>query len=279
MDINHIKALRARTGMGMLEVKKALHEANGNLEEAYKILMTQVSNQQSTRVASKGLTHVRYDGNEAVLFEVNAETDFASKHQAFIDLIEKTGQKLLQSQAITLSEAKQVMIDDVTLLEYIDRVSHLMKEHVYLRRFYRIKKESQQSFATYMHQNGKLSILVILDSKVEELGKNIAQHIASHAPKYLSYEKLDQSVFDYEKLMLEKEKRSLDTESFIAYIKSMCLLDQSYFKNPDRSIKEILKGVHVIDFYRFELGQGIENKLNCRVDLPCDASEITISAN
>ncbi|MDY0294759.1 MAG: elongation factor Ts, partial [Acholeplasmataceae bacterium] len=89
MDISKIKALREETGLGMLEVKKALSEANDDLEKAREILSSQtIKKADTTRVASKGLTRITTKGNEAILFEVNAETDFVAKHKDFIQLLD-----------------------------------------------------------------------------------------------------------------------------------------------------------------------------------------------
>lgn len=278
MDLAKIKTLREETGQGMLEVKKALHEANEDLDKARDILNRLIKKDAPTqRVASKGLTNVFTEGDEAILFEVNAETDFVAKHKEFIKLMDDLAQVLIKSKAITVKDALQVKLGDITVEEHIKKVGNLIKENTFLRRFHRIKKQPSHHFVTYKHLGGKLSVLLIINQVNDTLGKDIALQIASHAPKYMSYEQIDRQTIDYEKMMLEQSGEKTDEISLKKYLESVSLYNQSFIKNPDLKVKDVLNDVKVIDFYRFELGQGIENKLNCRLDVPCDGSTITVT--
>jgi len=278
MDINKVKQLRQETGLGMLEVKQALEETHDDLDSARQWLKTKIVKQESsTRIASKGLTRVVTDGNQAILFEVNAETDFVSKHPQFIDMMVTLGEHLMRSSAITLSDAKQVLIQGMTVEDYINKVATIIKEHCFIRRFHRIKKQPHQVFYSYMHLGGKLSVLLITDRQSDDIGKKITMQIASHGPKYLSFSELDQNTLDYEMYMLKQEGFAGSEEEKIKHIRQMCLLDQSSLYDPNQRVHQTLNDVKIIDFYRFELGQGIENKLNCRLDIPCDGSTITVT--
>lgn len=278
MDLAKIKTLREETGQGMLEVKKALSEATGDLDEARKLLKNLSKNEESSkRVASKGLTNVKVLDHEAILFEVNAETDFVAKHPLFIKLMDELAEVLIASRAITLKDALKVKIDNITVEEHIKIVRNTIKENTFLRRFHRIKKQNKEHFVTYKHQNGKISVLVILSQKDELLGKDIAMQITSHAPRYIAYDQIDQETKDYEQMMFEKTGQKSDRLTLKKYLESISLYDQPFIKNPELKVKDVLKGNDVIDFYRFELGQGIENKLNCRLDVLCDGSTITVT--
>ena len=136
---------------------------------------------------------------------------------------------------------------------------------------------SREHFVTYKHQNGKISVLVILSQKDELLGKDIAMQITSDAPRYIAYDQIDQETKDYEQMMFEKTGQKSDRLTLKKYLESISLYDQPFIKNPEFKVKDVLKGNDVIDFYRFELGQGIENKLNCRLDVLCDGSTITVT--
>lgn len=277
MNLQHIKTLREETGLGMLEVKDALNQANDDLNEARKLLQSKTTKKVTNqRVASKGLTSVEVYQNEAVLFEVNAETDFVAKHPDFIKLMSELGEVFMHSKAITVKDALKLTINGHTVEDEINRIGHVVKENVYLRRFHRIKKQTEQHFETYKHQGGKLSVLLIYKDN-GSVSRDIALQITSHAPKYLSFESLDQETFNFEEMMLKKENLELTTHEIKEAIKNMCLLNQSFIKNPDQKVSEVLNGLTIIDFYRFELGQGIENKLNCRLDIPCDGSKITVT--
>jgi elongation factor Ts len=277
MNLQHIKTLREETGLGMLEVKDALNQANDDLNEARKLLQSKTTKKVTNqRVASKGLTSVEVYQNEAVLFEVNAETDFVAKHPDFIKLMSELGEVFMHSKAITVKDALKLTINGHTVEDEINRIGNVVKENVYLRRFHRIKKQTEQHFETYKHQGGKLSVLLIYKDN-GSVSRDIPLQITSHAPKYLSFESLDQETFNFEEMMLKKENPELTTHEIKEAIKNMCLLNQSFIKNPDQKVSEVLNGLTIIDFYRFELGQGIENKLNCRLDIPCDGSKITVT--
>jgi elongation factor Ts len=277
MNLSKIKTLRELTGLGMLEVKKALEEANDDMEEATRILMTKtIKKEQTRRVASIGLTSVETHGNEAILFEINAETDFVAKHPDFINMMLDLGNVLMHSKVFSVKQALNAPYQSYTVQDEINRIGNLVKENVYLRRFHRILKQDNQSFATYKHLGGKLSVLVIYQGD-EKIGKELALHITSHGPKYLSFDDLDKETYNFEEMMLLKENPSFTKLEIEEKIKAMCLYDQPFIKNPDQRVKEILNQSKVVDFYRFELGQGIENKLNCRLDIPCDGSKITVT--
>ncbi|HAX03265.1 MAG: translation elongation factor Ts [Tenericutes bacterium GWC2_34_14] len=277
MNLTHIKTLREETGLGILEVKEALNQAQDDLDRARDILMSKTTKKETNqRVASKGLTSVEVSQNEAILFEVNAETDFVAKHPDFMKLMSELGKVFIHSKAITVKDALKLTLDNHTVEDEINRISNLVKEHVYLRRFHRIKKQENQHFETYKHQGGKLSVLLIYKES-GSAARDLALQITSHAPKYLSFASLDQESYNFEEMMLKKDHPNFSTDEIKENIKNMCLLDQPFIKNPDQKVSEILNGLIIIDFYRFELGQGIENKLNCRLDIPCDGSKITVT--
>ncbi|HCZ23842.1 MAG TPA: translation elongation factor Ts [Acholeplasmataceae bacterium] len=277
MNLTHIKTLREETGLGILEVKEALNQAQDDLDRARDILMSKTTKKETNqRVASRGLTSVEVSQNEAILFEVNAETDFVAKHPDFMKLMSELGKVFIHSKAITVKDALKLTLDNHTVEDEINRISNLVKEHVYLRRFHRIKKQENQHFETYKHQGGKLSVLLIYKES-GSAARDLALQITSHAPKYLSFASLDQESYNFEEMMLKKDHPNFSTDEIKENIKNMCLLDQPFIKNPDQKVSEILNGLIIIDFYRFELGQGIENKLNCRLDIPCDGSKITVT--
>lgn len=277
MDTKLIKQLRDETGYGMLDIKEALTHANGDLDKARAYLQSlkkEVSSHH--RVASKGLTSVVTLDNDAILFEINGETDFLAKHPAFIELIQRVGTLLISSTAVTLKQALSIKDNEKTVQALIEEVSLITKENLTLRRFFRIKKQPSHVFTTYKHQQGKLSILLIT-AKEHILNNDLALHITSHAPIYLAYHKLDQETLAFEKMRYQKEHDTYNEKVFIEHLKSLSLYDQPFIKQPDKTINELISENHIIDFYRFELGQGIDNKLNCRLDIPCDGSKITVT--
>jgi len=278
MDMKLVKELRERTGAGILECKKALEITNDNMDEAIKYLESHLKHEsKNQRIASKGSTRVVTHLDEAILFEVNAETDFAAKNPFFLELMDQLSNIFISNPIKNVKEALAFVMDGKRVEDHIEYVSGQMKEHLYLRRFHRIKKQPTQGFGTYIHGQGKLSVLVIIDKPDDALGKEISMVIAASSPTYISLDRLDQDTLNYEKFMFEKDPQGL--KSFDDFINQKMLLNLVSLSSANQTINEILneKDLRVIDFYRFELGQGIEDKLNCRLDVPCDGSTITVT--
>ena len=279
MSIELIKKLREQTGAGMLECKKALEESNHDYEKALLSLYSKENKKiESNRVASKGLCHIVIKDNEAILFEVNAETDFVSKNSYFIKLIHDLGDILIHSKANYPKQALEVTYGKQTVLDMISYTSHIIKENAYLRRFFRIKKDQSHTFGSYIHQGGKVVTLVILNINDEILAKDLAMQVAANTPVYLSLEHIDEQTIAYEKMMLEKNQQRSDEENLNKHLSQITLYEQPFIKDLSQTVKELLKrkNADIIDFFRFELGQGIEDKLNCKLTLPCDGSIIEI---
>ena len=279
MDTKLLKKLREETGAGMLECKKALESSNDHYEDALKILnQTTKKTETSTRVASKGLTQIVISGDEAILFEVNAETGFVAKNEHFVKLIKELGDHLVLSKVNNVKDALKSMMDGISIEEKIQKTSGIIKENAYLRRFYRVKKTKNQGFGSYIHLGGKISTLVILCDDQTDVANNLAMQVAANTPLYIHPDRIDQDTLNYEKFMFEKTNGYFDETAFTSYIFERCLLTQPDIKNPDFTVGQLLKEkeLDVIDFFRFELGQGIENKLNCRLDVSCDGSSVTV---
>ena len=279
MSIELIKKLREETGAGMLECKKAIEESNYDYEKALVFLYNKENKKvESNRVASKGLCHIVMKENEAILFEVNAETDFVSKNSYFIKLIHDLGDILIHSKANYPKQALEVTYGKQTVLDMISYTSHIIKENAYLRRFFRVKKDYSQAFGSYVHQGGKVVTLVILNIDDEILAKDLAMQVAANTPIYLSLDLIDEQTKAYEIMMLEKNHQVSSEEALKKHLSQITLYEQSFIKDPNQTVKDVLKhkNADVIDFFRFELGQGIEDKLNCKLTLPCDGSIIEI---
>jgi elongation factor Ts len=282
MSLTLIKKLREETKAGMLECKQALEKADNNYDKAKEILLTEIKAlSTSTRVASKGLCHIEIEGNEAILFEVNAETDFVAKNEDFKQMMVSLGKALISSKANYPKEALKVSLGKQTVEELILYTSGIIREKAYLRRFFRIKKTDNESFGSYIHQGGKVVTLVILNKKNDALAKDLAMQVSANPPTYMSLSHIDEDTIAYEKMMYEKSHDSFNNEAFISHLQSLTLFDQPFIKDSSYTIEALLQKHHIdiIDFFRFELGQGIEDKLNCKLNLPCDGSLIEIKSH
>ncbi len=280
MDIKLLKKLRAVTGAGMLECKGALEQFNDDYDKALNHLKSSIKKEDSNqRVASKGMCQIEIKDNEAILFEVNAETDFVTKNKHFLNLVNVIGMHLINSEVTNAKTALKEEINGQSIEELITHTSGIISENAQLRRFYRVKKDDHQGFGSYTHMQGKLVTLVVLDKDEKDLANMLAMQVAAMSAEYLSLEFIDTDTMNYEKFMYEKTHGNFNENAFMTELKSKTLLSQPWMKDQSILVKDFLDQhqIKIIDFFKFELGQGIDNKLNCRLDIPCDGSKITVT--
>ncbi|MCD4827203.1 MAG: translation elongation factor Ts [Acholeplasmataceae bacterium] len=280
MDIKLLKKLREQTGAGMLECKGALEKFNDDYDQALAHINASVNQaSESNRVASKGMCRLEIKGNQALLFEVNAETDFVVKNEHFLTLVDQLATHLIDTNAANAHQALKTTLNGISVDEIIKQKRMIISENVYLRRLYRVEKQETQGFGSYTHNQGSVASLVITDQINDKIANDIAMQITAASAIYLSIDHIDLDTINYEKFMYEKEHKTFDEITFMENLKSKTLLSQPYIKNPEITVETYLNQnqIKVVDFYRFELGQGIDNKLNCRLDIDCDNSKITVT--
>lgn len=270
-----VKELRELTGAGMLDCKKALEETNGDVKKAVDYLREKGIAQaakKSGRVAAEGLASAVVKGNEAIVFELNSETDFVAKNDAFLNLLEKVGNAIINSDAKNEEEALKVNVDGQTLNELLIESTAKIGEKITLRRVNRIKKEDSQAFNTYAHMGGRIVSLVVMEKEDEEIGRDIAMHVAASNPKYLDRNSVDEDVLNHEKEVLRNQALQEGKPEHIVdkmvigrlnkFLEEICLVDQPFVKDSDVKVKKYLKdnNNNVLNFVRLEVGEGIERK-------------------
>ena len=276
-----VKQLREKTGAGMMDCKKALVATEGNIEQAIDWLREKgisKAAKKASRVAAEGICSVKTNGNKAIIFELNCETDFVAKNEKFISLVNKIGDALLESEATTEEEAKEVKIDGKPLKEFLLEQVSAIGENLTFRRFSAFTKEDNQLFGEYIHMGGKIAVLTILNNADFETAKNIAMQVAASNPKYVQKEDIPAAVLEHEKEVLTKEALNENAESakpkpeniiekmvigrLNKNLKSICLLNQEYVKETDKTVEQYLKmtGATVALFKRLAVGEGIEKK-------------------
>ena len=169
-----VKELREVTGAGMMDCKKALAETNGNMDEAINYLREKgiaKSAKKESRIAAEGLANIYVDGNKAVIVEVNSETDFVSKNEEFVSMIDTIGDALLKSDAKTVDEAKELMTTDGTIGELIVNKTAKIGEKLSLRRFSIVTKSDDEFFGTYIHMGGKIAALTVIKGANAEVAR------------------------------------------------------------------------------------------------------------
>lgn len=273
-----IRELREKSGAGMVDCKKALKETNGDIEKAVDHLRKKgmiSAAKKSGRVASEGLCNVAVDNNCAVIYEVNAETDFVAKNQTFKELVETIGKHLIASQPNTVEETltQKVNGSNYTLGELIDQDVAKIGEKLALRRFKIFTKTDADVFGHYLHMGGKIATLVILQNTVtSDIARDIAMHVAAAAPKFLDKEAVSAEELARETNILREQalnegRPEAIVEKMVAgrlgkFFEENVLLEQSFVKEPERKIAQVVKDSkgNLSAFARFEVGEGLEKR-------------------
>lgn len=275
-----VKELREKTGAGMMDCKKALSETDGDMNKAIDWLRENgiaKSTKKAGRVAAEGLSRVAVDGNLAVMLEVNAETDFVAKNDQFLALLDTIQAELLANRPATVEEALEIKTASGTINDLIVSATATIGEKITLRRIAVVEKTDDQVFGSYMHNKGAISALVVLGGKATpEVAKNIAMQVASMRPNYISQADVPADVVAHEtevqkKIMAEDPKMAGKPEKMIENIlkgkvskhfQDECLLDQEFFLDGKQKVSAYLKqnNADVVEFIRFEVGEGIEKK-------------------
>ena len=202
-----VKELREKTGAGMMDCKKALTETDGDMEKAIDWLRENgiaKSTKKAGRVAAEGLTRVATDGNTAVIFEVNSETDFVSKNDQFLELLNTIQGVLLEKKPATVEEALEIVTPSGTINDLIVSATATIGEKITLRRLVIVEKTDDQIFGAYMHNKGAISALAVMNGGSEEVAKNIAMQIASMRPSYISQADVPADVLAHEEEVQRK---------------------------------------------------------------------------
>ena len=183
-----VKELREATGAGMLDCKKALEQTNGDMEAAVTYLREKgiaKAAKKADRIAAEGLCNFVVDGDIAVLYELNAETDFVAKNDKFLSLLDKVGQTILLSGATSTEEALAATVDGKTIEVLLSEATATIGEKITLRRVTRVTKQASQLFGAYRHMGGRIVSLALLNGGNEAVAKDIAMHVAAQKPLYL----------------------------------------------------------------------------------------------
>ena len=270
-----VKELREITGAGMMDCKKALVETNGNIDEAITWLREKgimKAAKKENRIAAEGVCAYAIEGNKAVVYEVNAETDFVAKNQKFLNFVNEIGQALLASDAKNDEEALEAKAGDGTVKDLIISVIATIGEKITLRRVNVFEKNDNQVFGAYSHMGGKIVVLSILDGDNAEVAKDVCMHVAAMSPKNLDRTKVDADISASETPNLRQETLNEGKPENIVdkivvgkvqkMLKSICLVDQMFVKNQDITVEQYVKDnkSNIVTYIRLEVGEGIEKK-------------------
>lgn len=272
-----VKELREMTGAGMMDCKKALVATNGDLEAAVVWLRENgilKAQKKAERIAAEGACAFVIEGNKAVIYEVNSETDFVARNEKFQALVNNIGLAILNSDATNEEEALNATHNGETVNDLIVNGTATIGEKITLRRVNVLEKTDNQVFGAYNHMFGKIVVVSVLDGNDEELAKDVSMHVAAMNPKYLDENSVDPVFLEKEKEILVQEtlnegKPEKIVDRIVAgkiqkFLKGICLVDQPFVKNPDVTVGDHVKqnNSKIISFKRLEVGEGIEKKVD-----------------
>ena len=271
-----VKELRERTGAGMMDCKKALVETNADLEAAIDLMRASgaaKAAKKAGRVASEGLVNVTTsdDNRDAVILEVNSETDFVTKGSAFIDFVNELGALALKNKPASVEEfLTQTLDSGETVDQAREGIIAKIGENISVRRVQSINS-GKGVLGAYKHGD-RIAVLTVLTGSDEDLAKDIAMHIAASKPECVSEDGLSAELLEREKaIFIEQAKESGKPDDIIEkmivgrmkkFVNEVTLYGQSFVKDPDMTVGALVKSKssEVESFVRYEVGEGIEKK-------------------
>ena len=284
-----VAALRAKTGIGMMECKKALVEANGDVEAAVKILREKgelkAESKMATRIAADGVVEIYKDGDVTAMIEVNSETDFVAKNESFKEFVTDllkiiVAQKPADIDALMACTYDSEMTVDAKLKEMIFKIG----EKLTVRRFVVVEGVT----STYIHGAGSIGVVAKFETNVADkpefaaFAKNIALQIGAYPTPYLTREQVPASVIESEKSILLAQiandpanakkpdaiKEKMVMGRISKFYDNNCLVDMTYVKDEDMKVGQYVKAtakelggeIAIVDFFRYEKGEGIQKR-------------------
>lgn len=271
-----VKELRERTGAGMMDCKKALQQTDGNIEAAIDYLRENgiaKAAKKADRIAAEGLSYIEVKGNNAVILEINSETDFVAKNEKFVALVKNVADAILVAEPKTLEEALQVEAQGGTVEAVINEGIATIGEKLSLRRFEVVSKTDSDAFGAYSHMGGRIGVLTLVEGSTdEEAAKDVAMHIAALAPRYLDESEVPADVLEHEKKVLTEQalnegKPANIVEKMIVgrinkFLEEITVVKQKFVKDDSLTVEKFVasKGGKLAKFVRYEVGEGIEKR-------------------
>lgn len=273
-----VKDLREKTGAGMMDCKKVLTETDGDMEKAIELLRERgiaKAAKKSGRIAAEGLVeaYISEDGKVGAIVEVNSETDFVGKNEEFKTFVMNVAKQIVEKNpkdVEVLLAQESIEVAGKTVQEVlVDKIATI-GENMNIRRFTRF--ESEGLVEKYIHGDGKIAVLVNMKKGNKEVAKDICMQIAAARPEYVRKEEVPQERVAKEMEILKAQTMNEGKPEAIAekivqgrigkFYEEICLVDQAFVKDPNKKVNQLLSETDsdVVEFARFEKGEGIEKK-------------------
>ncbi len=273
-----VKELREKTGAGMMDCKKVLTETDGDMEKAIDLLRERgiaKAAKKSGRVAAEGLVeaYISEDGKVGAIVEVNSETDFVAKNEEFKTFVMNVAKQVVEKNPKDVEELlnqEAIFEDGKTVNEALVGKIATIGENLSIRRFARF--ETKGLLESYIHGDGKIAVLINMAKGDKEVAKDLCMQIAAARPEYLNEQSVPAERVEKEKEILKVQTMNEGKPEAIAekivqgrirkFFEEICLVDQVFVKDSNMKVSELLKqkDAEVVEFARFEKGEGIEKK-------------------
>ena len=273
-----VKELREKTGAGMMDCKKVLTETDGDLEKAAELLRERgiaKAAKKSGRVAAEGLVegYISENGKVGAIVEVNSETDFVGKNEEFKKFVADVAKQVVEKNPATVEDLlaqESIAVAGKTVNEVLVEKIATIGENITIRRFARF--ESEGLVEKYIHGDGKIAVLINMKKGNNEVAKDLCMQVAAARPEFVNREQVPADRVSKEKEILKAQTMNEGKPEAIAerivegrinkFYGEICLVEQEFVKNPDMKVEQLLKekDAEVVEFARFEKGEGIEKK-------------------
>lgn len=275
ISASQVMKLRKKTGVGMMDAKKALVATEGDFDKAIEVLREKgvaKAEKKSDRVAANGLATVVVKGNTAAIIEVNSETDFVASSDPFKAAVARISEAIVSNKPADVDAAMALKTDKGTVKDDLIETTQVTGEKVSLRRFSIVEKNDDEVFGSYLHNGGLIASLVQLKGGDETTAKDVAMHVAATNPEYLNQAEVPADRLAHEKEILTQEalnegKPEKIVEKMVEgrlhkFLAEICLEDQEFVKDPDQTVAQYVasKNGSIVKFIRYEVGEGIEKK-------------------
>lgn len=277
MDISAsmVKDLREKTGAGMMDCKKALIETNGDMDKAIDYLREKgisKAAKKAERIAAEGLSNIYINGNDAVVVELNSETDFVAKNSEFKDLLDKIGNTILENKVESMEDALNAKCGKETINELIVNATAKIGEKISLRRFEKVTKEESQVFGSYLHMGGKISSLTVVDGDKEDVARDVAMQAAAMRPLYINVESVPAEDLEHEKAVIKEQvinegKKPEFADKIVEgrlrkFYEETVLEEQAFIKDSGITVKTYLENNNskLVKLIKYEVGEGMEKR-------------------
>ena len=270
-----VKDLRERTGAGMMDCKKALVETNGDMDKAIDYLREKgisKAAKKAERIAAEGLANFYVNKNDAVVVELNSETDFVAKNAEFKELLDTIGNTLLNNDAKDMESALKLKAGNDTLNDLIVNATAKIGEKISLRRFEKVTKNSKEVFGTYLHMGGKIASLVVVEGKNEDVARDVAMQAAAMRPLYTNIESVPEEDLEHEKSVIKEQvinegKKPEFADKIVEgrirkFYEETVLEEQAFIKDSGMNVKTYLENnsCKLVKLVKYEVGEGMEKR-------------------